>query len=142
MASNYDPGRVVFSFGSILITGGYMDGTFIACERAEDAFSMSVGAAGDVTRVRSRNRTGSVTLTLQAASSLNDSLTAIAVADELFGTGSYPLQVKDLNGNTVVEAPAAWIRKRPATEFADEASGREWVFDCDNLNIVAGGATV
>ncbi len=139
---NYDPARVIFYFRGVLINGGYMDGTFISAERAEDGFSMHVGAAGDVTRVRNRNLSGTVTLTLQAAAAANDLLSAIAVEDELFGTGFGPLQVKDLNGNTLIECPVAWIRKVPTTDFADEESGREWAFDCANLFITAGGALV
>lgn len=137
----YDPGRVVMTFRGILINGGYMDGTFISAERAEDGFKMSVGAAGDVTRVRSRNRTGTVTLTLQAADSINDLLAAVVAEDEFFGTGFGSLMVKDLNGTTLIDAPIAWIKKVPKTDFADDASGREWAFDCAQLTITPGGST-
>lgn len=140
--ANYDPLRVVLSFRDIQINGGFMDGTFINAERTEDAYSMSVGAAGDVTRVRSRNRTGTVTLTLQAAASANDLLSAVAAEDELFGTGSGPLLVKDLNGTTLLDAPVAWIKKMPATEFSQEASGREWAFDCAEFGMFVGGSEV
>lgn len=139
MFSNYDPGRVVASFRGIPFLA-YMDGTFISAERTNDAFSMQVGAGGDVTRVRSRDLTGSVTFTLQAASPTNDLLSAVAAEDELFGTGYGALMIKDLNGNTLLEAPTAWIRKLPTTEFSDEASGREWVLDCSELIMFVGGA--
>ncbi len=139
MFKNYDPGRVVASFKGIQILG-FMDGTFISGERAEDAFEMAVGAQGDVTRVRNRNRTGTVTMTLQAASPSNDLLSAQAILDELSGIGYGPLLVKDLNGLTVIEAPIAWIKKSPTVEFGDEASGREWIFDCADLILVVGGA--
>lgn len=139
--SNYDPGRVVVSFRGILISG-FMDGTFVNAERAEDAFTMQVGADGQVTRVRSRDKTGTVTVTLQAASPCNDLLSAVAFEDELFGVGFGPLLVKDLLGNTIIDADTAWIRKMPSTEFADEASGREWMFDCSDLSIYTGGAVL
>ena len=139
--NNYDPGRVVASFNGIPFLG-FMDGTFISAERTEDGFTMQVGAGGDVTRVRSRDTTGSVTLTLQAASPTNDLLSSIALTDELFGTGTGALMVKDLNGNTLLEAPIAWVRKLPTTEFADEASSREWVFDCANLIKFVGGGVI
>jgi hypothetical protein len=139
--SNYDPGKLVVTFKGILLTG-YMDGTFLTAERTEDAFSMSVSADGKVTRVRSRDKTGTVTLTLQAASPGNDLLSAVALEDELFGTGTGALLVKDLLGNTVIDADTAWIRKMPTTDFADEASGREWAFDCAELGIFAGGSAI
>lgn len=141
MFKNYDPGRVVGSWRGIPFLG-FMDSTFLSAERSEDAFALSVGGQGDVTRVRSRNRTGTVTLTLQAASPTNDLLSAQAILDELTGLGYGPLLIKDLNGTTLVEAAIAWIKKAPSVEFATDASGREWTFECAELTIVAGGAVV
>lgn len=138
---NYDPGRVAASFAGVQMMG-FMDGTFISAERAEDAFEMSVGAAGDVTRVKSNNRTGTVTITLQAASPVNDLLSALAAADSLFGVTTAPLIVEDLNGTTVLLASVAWIQKVPQVEFADEGSGREWVFACADLDMNVGGSLV
>jgi hypothetical protein len=137
----YDPGQIVINVAGIDVVA-VADGTFVNAERAEDAFSMKVGAGGDVTRVRSRNRTGSVTLTLQAASPTNDLFSALALDDELFGTGTGPLLVKDLYGNTLISAETAWIRKLPAVEMADEASNREWVIDCAELIMLVGGSVV
>jgi hypothetical protein len=139
--NNYDPGRISASWKGIQLLG-FMDGTFISGERSEDAFEMSVGAGGDVTRVRNRNRTGMVTVTLQAASPSNDLLSAQALLDEKFGVGYGPLLVKDLNGNTVLEASVAWIQKVPNVEFADEGSGREWIFACADLVMHVGGSLV
>lgn len=141
MFNNYDSGRIVGSWKGIPFLG-FMDSTFLNAERNEDAFTESVGAQGDVTRVRSRNRTGTVTLTLQAASPTNDLLSAQAILDELTGLGYGPLLIKDLNGTTLVEAAVAWIKKVPAVEFGTEASGREWVFTCADLVMNIGGAIV
>ena len=138
---NYDPARVVVTFKGILLVG-LMDGTFVSAERTEDAFEMSVGVAGDVTRVRNRNRTGTVTATVMAESPVNDLLSAVAFADEATGLGYGSLMIKDLNGTTLVAAPQAWIRKLPVTEYADTASGREWTFDCAELQMLVGGAVV
>lgn len=141
MFKNYDPFQIAGSWKGIPFLG-FMDGTFLNAERSEDAFSMSVGAQGDVTRVRSRNRTGTVTLTLQAASPTNDLLSSQAILDELTGLGYGTLQIEDLNGLTVVHSAIAWIKKAPAIEFATDASGREWVFECADLTIDVGGAIV
>ena len=138
---NYDPGRVVVTFRGILLTG-LMDGTFVSAERTEDAFEMSVGVAGDVTRVRNRNKTGTVTATIMAESPSNNLLSAVALADESTGLGYGSLLIKDLNGTTLVASPQAWIRKLPVTEYADTASSREWAFDCSELTMLVGGAVV
>jgi hypothetical protein len=138
---NYDPGLVVMVFHNITVQG-YAADTFINAERMEDGFEMVVGANGDVTRVRNRNRTGSVTATLLQASPTNDLLSAVADEDELFGTGVGPLLVKDLNGTSLAQATEAWIRKVPAMPFAASAESREWIFDCAQLRLLVGGALV
>lgn len=141
MLRNYDPQRIVVSFrGNDLL--GMMDGTFLTAERNEDAFTTAVGATGDVTRVRNRNRTGTVTVTIKAESPTNDLLSSIAQLDELFGTGTGVLQVIDLNGTTLVLAESAWIRKLSNAEYAVDASGREWVFECSELDMFIGGAVI
>jgi len=139
---NYDPKQVIVAFRGIELLG-YAEGTFVVAERLEDAFSMEVGSQGDITRVRSRNRTGSITVTLMAGSAVNDSLSAIATSDELTGLGYGSAIVKDLNGNTLVTAAQAWIRKVPNVEYAGDSRGsREWVFDCAELVVNVGGAVV
>lgn len=137
----YDPKKIVITFGGILIQG-YADGTFVNAERSEDAFETSVGAGGDVTRVRNNNRTGTVTLTLQSESLTNDLLSAKAAVDEASGRGVGSLFIKDLNGTTLVRAESAWIKKMPGTEYADSGGNREWVIDCAELEIHAGGSLV
>lgn len=138
---NYDPKLVVASFRGIQVLG-YFEGTFISVERSEDAFEKMVGAGGDVTRVRNRDQSGSVTFTLMAESVTNDLFSAVQVEDELFGTGFGALLVKNLNGTTLIESPIAWIRKLPTVEYADTASGREWIIDCAELLMLVGGAVV
>ncbi len=143
MFYNYDPGQVVMVFKGVQMMG-FASGTFIKASRSEDAFSMVAGAHGDVTRVRSRNRTGSVTVMLQAGSPVNDLLSAILASDELAGLGVGPLMVKDNNGNTLITAANAWIRKIPDGEFADDQSDREWILDCAVLTFdpLGGALTV
>jgi len=135
---NFDPALVIFTFRGITLQG-YIDGTFISAERSEDAYETVVGAGGDVTRVRNRNRMGTVTCTLLQASPTNDLLSAVALEDELFNTGDGPLLLKDLNGTSLAQAANAWIQKLPNLEYADTATGREWVFACAELEMNVGG---
>lgn len=141
MFKNLDPGQVVATFKGVNIVG-FNDGSFIEVERSEDAFSMHVGATGDVTRVRNRNRTGAVTFTLIQASPTNDLLSAIALDDELNGTGYGPLIIKDLLGGTMYRATEAWIRKYPKGDHAKDATSRQWVIDCSELKMNIGGSVV
>jgi hypothetical protein len=138
MKTPYDPAQVVVTWGPYLLSG-FMDGTFINVQRDEDAFFKKIGADGEVSRTRNRNRGGSATFTLKHTSSSNDALSAEAVNDELLGTGIYPLLVKDLFGTTLRHAPHAWVKKVADAEFAKEESGREWILDCDQILGTVGG---
>lgn len=136
---NYDPRNHILVWKGIQFVAFAKD-TFIEAERAEDTFKMDTGGMGDVTRVRSRNRTGSITVRLQGASPTNDLLTALMVEDELFGTGAGPISLVDKNSATVISASSAWIRKAPSVEVGTDAPDREWVFDCADLSVALGGA--
>lgn len=139
---NYDPKQYIVVFKGIQLRG-YADGTFIEVERVTDTFSEAVGAQGDVVRVKSNDRRGSITVTLQMASPANDILSAFAngVDDDNqapdFDVGA--ILVKDLNGSTVAAAQEAWIVKPPNITAAVEHTNRAWVFRCADLKMIVGG---
>lgn len=134
----FDPKLVVLTFMGVPITG-YADDTFINAERDEDAFNKNVGAQGDVARVKTNNKSGSVTIVLQQTSLSNDFLSGIAAVDENLGTGIGALMGKDIGGSTVMFSAAAWIRKLPATPMSKELQTREWIIDCGKLELNVGG---
>lgn len=136
---NYDPANVILSFRGVQITG-FMDGTFVNATRNTDSFSMSVGALGDVTRVRSRDRTGRITFTVHKESPINDTLSAFLQGDEASGGGYGTATIQDLNGTTLLEAANSWLARQPDWEAAVDASGIEWMIDCETLTGVLGGA--
>jgi hypothetical protein len=65
--NNYSPDNIKAVFDGIPILG-YAKGTFLQGGRSEATFSMVVGALGDVTRVQSLNKTGSIKFTLMQSS--------------------------------------------------------------------------
>lgn len=129
---NYDPARILVIFRGHQVQG-YADGTFVKAVRNEKSFKTSVGAGGDVIRIRSRNKTGLVTISLQATATSNDVLQAFLDADELDGSGVGPLMIKDLNGNMLATATNAWVTKVPDMERSDDKPGTEWEFECASL---------
>lgn len=135
----YDPGSVVVVFGPLILTG-YADGTFVLVDRDEDAVTKKVGADGEATRVRNRNKCGSVVVTLMQSSASNLELSAALKADELAENGiTLPVIVKDNGGNSLHTAQDAWIKKTPASEYAKELGQREWVIDTGPMVNVEGG---
>lgn len=137
---NYDPLKVICSFKGIVIEG-YGDAEFINVTRNEDAYSMIVGAGGDVTRIRSRDETGLVTVTLLAQSPSNDALQA-AYDEDQAANATGELLLEDLNGTILATAPDAWIMKTPDAAYAKDGDGtREWQIACAKLTIAHGGAS-
>lgn len=141
MFSTHDPANTIVSWNGIIITG-FAEGSMVAVDRAEDGYTMVTGAQGDTTRVRNRNRNGSVTVRLQPQAPANALLSAKVMLGEGLPTDLDlgPLQVKDLSTGTVVASVAAWIRKTAAIDLAADLTEREWVFDCYNLVPLHGSA--
>jgi len=136
----YDPKQVATVFSGHLITG-FAPGTFVNVEYNEDSFSLSVGAAGDACRAKSNNRSARVTVTLMQSSLSNTILSGFHNADvnSPAGDGVAPMLVKDASGTSLHSAENAWIVKPAPSEFAQEPSTREWVFETDVMISNVGG---
>ncbi len=141
---SYDPGKVILALGLVPspITG-YAKGTFIEVDRDANAFEKFVGSDGEVTRVRNRNRAGSIKITLQQGSQSNAMLSALAAADELTGDGITPLTVMDMSGvspQSTAASTQAWVRKMPKMGFGGETEEtREWILDVASMAMFVGG---
>ena len=140
----YDPKKVLLSVGGTPSPiSGYAEGTFIDASRDANAFEKSVGADGEVTRIRNRNRAGSIKITLQQGSNSNAMLSALAEADEQTGTGVVPITLMDMSGvfpQTCLAATYAWIRKKPDASFDGKTEKtREWIFDLAAMDFIIGG---
>lgn len=138
----YDPSQVIVSINASGLSSnlsGFADGTFISVERAVETFSKVVGAGGEVARVKSADRSGTLTLTLMQTSNSNLILNALADADEQSGAGLFSIQIKDLTTGGDIQATEAWIKGKPKVEFGKDLSNREWVFEFASVSINPGG---
>lgn len=134
----YDPKKVIVTVGGVPISG-FADGTFVGVERDNDAWAKVSGADGVVSRAKSNDLTGTITLTLQQTSPSNDVLSGFAIADELTNAGVVPVSVTDLGGRTLIVSAFSWIMKRANAEFSKEISNREWAIACAELKMFLGG---
>ncbi len=136
----YNPSEIAMSFAGIPIAG-YADGEFVVIEAESDDFTDVVGTDGDVARARTNDRRGTVTFKLMQTSDTNALLSALRSADLLApnGAGVGALEVRDLQGTTLLSAAEAWIKKMPQTAFDREIGAREWVIRCAVLEGVVGG---
>lgn len=131
---SWDPQQITLSFKGYEISG-FMDGTFITAARAEDTWSISVGAQGDVVRVLNRNTSGTIVVTLQQTSMSNGILSQILAEDEQFYTGIGDVQIKDLRGNTLIHGEEAWVMKPADAGFGKELEAREWTLLVSKLDM-------
>lgn len=134
----YSAKDVTIIFNGIPISG-FADGTFMVAARDNPAFTSGSGADGEGWRAKSSDKTGTITLTLLQTSASNDLLSSLALLDESTGNGVGPFLAKDGSGRTLISAQTAWIEKQADSEFARDASDREWVLKTDSLSTLVGG---
>ena len=135
---SFDPKDVIIVIGGAPMQG-FVDGEFVSFERTEDAFSTTAGADGDVTRVKSNNKIGILTLTLDQTSISNDILSAFAQLDEKSNAGIVPIIIKEINGTTTVFSGTGWVMKMPVLNYGKETSPREWAITVADAEVFIGG---
>lgn len=132
----YDPSKVlVIVNGNIM--SGFADGTFVVVEREVEAFAKVVGADGEVTRTKSANKSGSMTITLKQTSASNLVLSALANLDEASSAGVVPVILKE--ASSVAFATEGWVQKQPPMEYGNEAGDREWIIDLASIEMLHSG---
>lgn len=141
---NFDPGRIGLMVAGQLIQG-IAPGTFVKVSRTTKTFSTKAGAGGDVVRTKSRDRRGTIELTLMAESPSNDYLSGLVATDEqvIGGTGAVGASfVKDLNGTTLCSGANSWVCQPADVEYGDESGNRTWLVECSELLMLVGGSLV
>jgi hypothetical protein len=134
----YDPKEITIIFGATIVSG-FADGSFVKVERTTDTWSTVAGADGEVSRSKSNDKRGTITITLQQTSLTNDIFSAYFQADELTNNGVLPVIVKNIRGIDIHTAAQAWVKKPAAVEYGKESGSREWIIETDELLTFVGG---
>jgi hypothetical protein len=134
----YDPSKVRVLIGALVMTG-FADGTFVKINRSGDAFDKKRGADGTVDRINKSAYDFEVDFSLKGTSPLNASLSGLLATDQLTNGAIFPLTIQDLSGNSLFEAPQAWIKKDPDQDFADSLNNRSWKIDTGAAANLIGG---
>ena len=130
--TTYDPKKVIVTFGGVPING-FASGTFISVAASAERYQRVTGADGEVSRAKSADNTHEVTITLLQASGSNQHLHDVEAMDRLADTGIRELSITDLNGETVMFWPEAWITGTPDLGFAAEQTDREWTLNTGQI---------
>lgn len=134
----FDPSKVRVIFGALVLTG-FADGTFVKVTRSGDAYAKKKGADGTVDRINLSSYDFEVDFTLKGTSPMNALLSGQLAIDQATNKAVAHLTIQDLSGNSIFEAPQAWIKKDPDQEYADSLTSRTWKFDTGaGANLIGG----
>ena len=133
----YDPKQVIITVGGVPMSG-FSDGTFLEIDRNEPTWNMVVGADGLVTRGKTNNFSGTMTLTLKQSSPSNDVLSGFMAIVEASNSGVFPILVKDLSGNSIYFAGQAWVTQYANSTFGKDISDRQWTLSLAEADIFVG----
>lgn len=133
----YDPAQVTVAIAGAIMSG-YTDGTFVEITRNDVSWNTVVGADGIVSRAKSNNRSGTLTLTLKQTSPSNDVLSGFLIADELSNRGVFPVLVKDLSGTSIFFSAQAYITQFATATFGKEIQDRTWTITLADVDMLVG----
>ena len=137
----YDFNQVIVSVGGIPIEG-YGPDDSIKIEPSEDAYSVTKGVDGSVTRNRKRKSVTRFTLTLMASSPANATLQGFHTADLELNAGVVPVFVHDLQTGSTYFAEQAWVTRTPGRTIGEEIGAIEWLIDAANTTSAELGGVV
>lgn len=104
----------------------YATGDAISVELDDDDWATTQGAHGAVIRARKHNAIATGTIRIVQGSPTNEWLSVLANADRNTGRGAFDLVIQDARAKATLCSGRAWVTKRPAMAFADEAGQVEW----------------
>lgn len=136
--TTYDPKNVAIIVGGIPI-GGFADGDMVSIEFSEDSWEHMAGADGEEMRVRKNDSRAEMTITLLQSSESNSWLAGLQTADELTNNAAFPVLFKDNNGQTLLAAESAWIKKTPTIVRGKGPQNVEWVLSLSQARAFVGG---
>lgn len=125
----YNPKKVTMALGNHMVRG-YSEDSFITIEPVGEGVTSQSGADGEVVRSVDPDNRYTVKIVVQQTSSTNDFLKKMRKKDKKDGTGTFPLNIKDLMGGDAFSAEHAWVKNDAAWGRGKSASDREWELEC------------
>lgn len=137
----YNGAEVQCTFGTINLRDGAPEqGTFVEVGRTTATAEM-VALIRSAVIVTRNDRTGIISVTLSAASDVNDQLTAIIAAHEDTGKPTaYPFMLKDNSGRTLHECGKCVLAGYPAESYSESVPTRVWTFVAPDLKMSPKGS--
>jgi len=120
--NTYSPKDVVLTISGYQFTGWEN----ITISRNAKGFVPIRGIRGKNTRVRNKDSSATLYISLIQSSQGNDVLSSIHEQDLLFGTGRLTLMLKDNSGRSVFSSNEAFVSGFPTSSFSGQFEYRNW----------------
>ena len=146
LIGNYSPEEVIVIFSVAGVTeqiSGFADGTFITASRMIPASEPYIGSDLTGGRVKRRNRSMNITLSLHQYAASNTFLQEVQRADENDSGNSYvgSMTIKDNSGQTLFFSSQTIIASTPDVTLSSTTETRDWQFFMFNSDNYIGGNT-
>lgn len=128
----YDPSKVAVIVGGIPISG-FADGESIKVERTVDTYNKSTGLDGKTSRVKTNDKSGTITLVLAQTSPSNDTLSIQAAKDS--DEDVVTVTIEDVQSGSSYTSATCWIKKPANAGFSKDITNREWIFEAVDLDM-------
>lgn len=136
--STYSPESVIFILGGSALVGW----NSISISRDSAQFNVIKGIRGKHTRVRSYDKSATITLDLPMSSEWNYTLSQIITEDENLSTGRCEILLKDTSGNSLFKTTEAYVTRFADVTFDASINSRVWTIQCLTTDVyTVGGST-
>lgn len=135
----YDPSNITLSLGGWQ-PYGFSSDTKIVISKSNDIINPYAGTDGDVSLALSRNRLGTMTISLQRTSDANEVLAAYAQTMYSTREVAFSVYLEDPRGYYI--STIGWIQSQPDDTMGDTIQSNDWVIGLKDATLLRSTAGV
>lgn len=124
----YSSDQVELSFFGADLTEGLAQGSFVQVKKKSRRWTPKINGVGGIVRMHNPDRSGSVTVQVDAESQTHQVLVTLANADALARAIVGPLLLRDLSTQEVVFFNKAFLEDIPDLQKSSTSTVFPWVF--------------
>jgi len=136
----HNSAEISVTFAGLDIASGRAD-EFCVTEYNKPLYEEQVGPDGELTRIKSNDRSAKITVRVKSTSDGHRNLLSLYGLAQLEPNGGdlAPFQVRDRNRGILESAELAYIKQAPANAYGQEPGDREWVLYTAKLDRIVEG---
>lgn len=129
----YDPSQVILSLGG-WEPWGFAADTKIVISKSNDIINPYSGTDGDVSLALSRNRLGTLTMSLQRTSPANEVMAAFAQTMYSTRLVAFPVYLEDPRGYYITTI--GWVQSQPDDTIGETIQENQWVIGLKDATLL------